>query len=166
MSSAPTGNAHAYSIEDIKRKQPKPAHPIHPQPKQATENINQKNWPFLKYPVRKTKTILAIAATLVTLIWLLRNPAVPFRPWKMELTPACSTPPPSTVLEVFQVYPPLLTAPTSATDAIPQEPNDHAFHGTTQSVEDCTVVLMEHSFGFSYGKPFVGMQSFSFWLLP
>lgn len=23
--------------------------------------------------------------------------------------------------------------------------------------DECTVLLMEHSFGFSYGKPFVGM---------
>ena len=61
------------------------------------------------------------------------------------------------LLQVFQVYPPVLT-PTSQDSALsygsPQIPATLA-HGT---ISGCVIeqVLMEHSFGYSYGMPFVG----------
>jgi hypothetical protein len=49
----------------------------------------------------------------------------------------------SSVLEVFQVYQPVLT-PSEATDE-------------TTSSSPCEVLLMQHTFAYSYGQPFVGM---------
>lgn len=47
------------------------------------------------------------------------------------------------VLEVFQVYPPV------------------AVNGSGSNGGDCKVLVMEHSFGYSYGKPFVGLLALS-----
>jgi len=51
------------------------------------------------------------------------------------------------ILEVFQVYKPLADKDT----------HKYADNENTISGKQCEVLLMEHSFGFSYGKPFVGM---------
>jgi hypothetical protein len=68
----------------------------------------------------------------------------------------------SLVLEVFQVYQPVL-APSGPTD---QTVEGDGFSNTTvigspETVASCTQLLMEHSFGFSFGHPFVGMFLYS-----
>jgi hypothetical protein len=64
----------------------------------------------------------------------------------------------SGVLEVFQVYQPVLT-PLGPTDQTIS--SDGSSNTTTivsaEGISNCTQVLMEYSFGFSYGHPFVGM---------
>jgi hypothetical protein len=50
----------------------------------------------------------------------------------------------SKVLDIFQVYAPV------------------AVNGDGDNGEDCTMLLMEHSFGYSYGKPFVGTLTIVF----
>lgn len=57
-------------------------------------------------------------------------------------------PPP---MEVFQVYPPVRVGE----EYLPED-MAHERH-------ECSVVLMQHVFGWSYGKPFVGMLQFMGW---
>jgi len=66
--------------------------------------------------------------------------------------------PSSPVLEVFQVYQPVL-APSRPTDQTIESDglSNTTAIGSTETVSSCTQLLMEHSFGFSYGHPFVGM---------
>lgn len=66
----------------------------------------------------------------------------------------------SGVLEVFQVYQPVLTpsGPTHQTISSDGSSNTTTIESTETS-SSCTLLLMEHSFGFSYGHPFVGMFS-------
>lgn len=74
---------------------------------------------------------------------------------------ATIAPPPanSSVLDVFQVYQPVLT-PSGPTDEIIL--GDGAENTTAiasaASGSSCQVVLMEHVFAYSYGQPFVGMR--------
>jgi hypothetical protein len=64
---------------------------------------------------------------------------------------------PSGVLEDFQVYQPVFT-PSGATD---ETTTDSGLENTTTiaqttATSSCQVLLMNHSFAFSYGIPFVG----------
>jgi hypothetical protein len=63
----------------------------------------------------------------------------------------------SPVLEVFQVYQPVLapSGPTDQTIDNNGSPNTTAI-GYAETSVSCTKLLMEYSFGFSYGHPFVG----------
>jgi hypothetical protein len=68
-----------------------------------------------------------------------------------------SSPSSSAILEVFQVYQPVLTPAglideTTASDGT----SNTATIGSAESMSGCTQLLMEYSFGFSYGHPFVG----------
>jgi hypothetical protein len=63
----------------------------------------------------------------------------------------------SGVLEVFQVYQPVFT-PSGATD---ETTSDDGSENTTTIAQtagskSCQILLMEHSFAYSYGLPFVG----------
>jgi len=67
-------------------------------------------------------------------------------------TPATSSAAASpTVLECFQVAPPVLT-PQGLTDS----DGSKVLSSAGASEESCTVLLMEHSFAYSYGLPFIG----------
>ncbi len=73
-------------------------------------------------------------------------------------TPTSSASPSSTaVLEVFQVYQPVLTpeGPTAETISSDGSLNTTTIE-PTGNADSCTKLLMEYSFGFSYGRPFVG----------
>ena len=71
---------------------------------------------------------------------------------------AASAPSASPILECFQVYQPVLT-PSGATDDTLS--SDGLENTTTiasaSSGSSCELLLMEHSFAFSYGMPFVGL---------
>ncbi len=54
--------------------------------------------------------------------------------------------------DVFQVHPPVLT-PAGHFAASRKTPEDGSKSGNEQI---CTELLMDHSFGFSYGHPFIG----------
>ncbi|OIW28856.1 hypothetical protein CONLIGDRAFT_561751, partial [Coniochaeta ligniaria NRRL 30616] len=62
-----------------------------------------------------------------------------------------------TVLECFQVAPPVLT-PHGASYQATESDGSEVFldAGNSASKEDRTVLLMEHSFAWSYGMPFIG----------
>jgi hypothetical protein len=70
------------------------------------------------------------------------------------------SPTPSGVLKCFQVYQPVLTPSGPSDDTVSE---DGSSNTTTiepwATTSSCTNLLMEHSFGFSYGHPFVGMCS-------
>ncbi|ESZ95746.1 putative Peptide-N4-(N-acetyl-beta-glucosaminyl)asparagine amidase A [Sclerotinia borealis F-4128] len=76
---------------------------------------------------------------------------------KYSAAPAPSATPSLAVLEVFQVYQPVLI-PTGVTDetASYDGVEETAIIASTNDATSCKVVLMEHSFGYSYGIPFVG----------
>jgi hypothetical protein len=75
-----------------------------------------------------------------------------------EIFLSYSKSPSSPVLEVFQVYQPVL-APSGPTDQTIESDgfSNTTAIGSTETVSSCTQLLMEYSFGFSYGHPFVGM---------
>lgn len=64
------------------------------------------------------------------------------------------------VLETFQVYQPVFTPSGAIDETISSNGsgNTTTIAPTAQSTS-CQVVLMDHSFGFSYGIPFVGQSS-------
>ena len=66
------------------------------------------------------------------------------------------------LLEDFQVYQPVLT-PTGVTDdtTLDNGSENTTAIGQTATSSNCEVVLMVHSFGYSYGVPFVGKCKFS-----
>ncbi|KAH9885172.1 peptide-N4-(N-acetyl-beta-glucosaminyl)asparagine amidase A [Xylariomycetidae sp. FL2044] len=63
-----------------------------------------------------------------------------------------------TVLECFQVAPPVLTPEGSSRQPASYDGSGDSPDARRSSLqkEPCTVTVMEHIFGFSYGKPFVG----------
>lgn len=63
----------------------------------------------------------------------------------------------SPVLNVFQVYQPVLTPDGATTDTISSNGSQNTTAvGQVKSGSSCQLLLMDHSFGLSYGKPFVG----------
>lgn len=86
-------------------------------------------------------SVLAIFGTIMFWNFFVHPPSGLTTPWKIFGSPFLSTQietrDSSGQLEVFQVHPPV--------------------HDSEES-SDC-LQLMEHSFGFSYGHPFVGMES-------
>ncbi|KAL2073237.1 hypothetical protein VTL71DRAFT_10561 [Oculimacula yallundae] len=120
------------------------------------------------YPVRSFKTFaFALSASCVFLFWLLAE-CVPSIEWQTVATapfvnlvkdavPASSaSPSPSSgVLEVFQVHQPVLS-PSGVPDQTTIEDGSNNTTAHTSHSTSCEALLMEHSFGFSYGKPFVG----------
>jgi hypothetical protein len=67
------------------------------------------------------------------------------------------------VLEVFQVYQPVLT-PSGATDEtiLGNGAENTTTIAQAAASSSCEVLLMDHSFGYSYGIPFVGKLEKSF----
>jgi hypothetical protein len=71
-----------------------------------------------------------------------------------------AAPTPTGLLDVFQVYQPVLT-PQGATD---QTVSSEGVEGTSTiaaaaSPDSCEVLLMDHVFAYSYGIPFVGKSA-------
>lgn len=115
--------------------------------------------------------LLAIIGACVALTLLLGN-CLPttFEQWRADHSPSASfslvkhavaapsaTPSSTAVLEVFQVYQPVLT-PSGATDDTTTGDGSENTTTIAQSgtASSCEVTLMVHSFGYSYGMPFVG----------
>ena len=60
------------------------------------------------------------------------------------------------LLEVFQVYPPVVS---TGVTGVAQDPENTPSGSSTPENEQhsqCQQILVVHSFGFSYGQPFVG----------
>ncbi|KAH7356738.1 peptide N-acetyl-beta-D-glucosaminyl asparaginase amidase A-domain-containing protein [Rhexocercosporidium sp. MPI-PUGE-AT-0058] len=121
------------------------------------------------YPVHSFKAFaLALSASCAILIWIFAE-CVPATNWQIvassptfdlvkDAAPSTSAPAPTAgVLQVFQVYQPIFTPYGILDETVLEDglesvgPIDKAPVTTS-----CETLLMEHSFGFSYGKPFVG----------
>lgn len=132
------------------------------------ENNNENN---PKRTFKKIKTfILLLLSCGFTLIWVSRtyfsgnlmNASVTSPEShlvKYSATSAASPTPSSAVLEVFQVYQPVLVPP-GVTDetASYNGVEETATIASTSDATGCKVVLMKHTFGYSYGMPFVGTE--------
>lgn len=103
--------------------------------------------------------ILLITDCLVTRSWTKVAPAnLSFPLTKNDaVASSAATPSPTGVLDVFQVYQPVIS-PSGATAEITMEngsENTSSISPTT-TLQSCQLLLMDHSFGNSYGMPFVG----------
>jgi hypothetical protein len=66
----------------------------------------------------------------------------------------------SSVLEVFQVYQPVLTSSGVTDGTILGDGSENTTSlAAAPSGTSCQIVLMQHTFAYSYGEPFVGMVS-------
>jgi hypothetical protein len=105
-----------------------------------------------------SRSFFALIMTILTLTWTLWNYPVLLRtdePQTEGKTEAAAVA--GAVLEVFQVYPPVQHLVKHQENKDFQGPNDNKDTTSTQcSSAGYEIVLMNHSFGFSYGKPFVG----------
>jgi hypothetical protein len=101
--------------------------------------------------------------------FIIRSPAEPQSlSWAAEGIDRSSNA--SKILECFQVHPPVRTSSGwntkeqlgngNADHTIPALLSEQKVHlvGEGQNERSCSVLLMDHSFGFSYGHPFVGRQ--------
>jgi len=113
--------------------------------------------------------VLALVGCGVSLFWLFSDCSLASQVGKHEVPPpahdlatkaarAPAAAASSGVLECFQVYQPVFF-PSGAVDGTIT--SDGSENTTTISpaapASSCEVLLMEHSFGFSYGIPFVGL---------
>lgn len=152
-----------------------------PGPRNANASLDsamEKRGPFLKtepHPSprgdtgRRSKAVfLTFIGCCVALIWRLNN-YLPTISWtedgKLEAgfelvkcqAPAPSATAPNGVLEVFQVYQPVLTPSEAADETTFSNGTENSTTiASTESASSCEVVLMVHSFGYSYGMPFIG----------
>jgi hypothetical protein len=108
-----------------------------------------------------------LLCSCLPLIWLLRpcspeDVADSFPDYHLvkHSAPVPAATPSSAVLEVFQVYQPVLT-PKGVTDetAADNGVEETTTIASTSEATSCKVLLMDHSFGYSYGMPFIGMSS-------
>jgi hypothetical protein len=120
-------------------------------------------------------TVLAILGCCIPLIWALNGCMFANNVQEDEISSAAfdlvkyAVPAPSAsasalaVLEVFQVYQPVLT-PSGATDEtiLGNGAENTTTIAQAAASSSCEVLLMEHSFGYSYGIPFVGKFEKSF----
>jgi hypothetical protein len=107
---------------------------------------------------------ISIVGSCIAVIWILHDctPASRLRDEGFtssifHLVKGAASASTSGVLEVFQVYQPVFT-PSGATD---ETTSDNRSENTTAIAQiaatmSCQVLLMEHSFAYSYGLPFVG----------
>jgi len=113
--------------------------------------------------------LLTFAGSCVGLFWLFSDCLVATNREQHEVTltsldlvknaaraPAAT--PSTAVLECFQVYQPVLFPSGAVDETVTSDGSDNTTTiAPTASASSCEVLLMEHSFGFSYGIPFVGM---------
>ncbi|KAK6584074.1 hypothetical protein PZA11_003804 [Diplocarpon coronariae] len=121
-------------------------------------------------PIYLTKRVVLVRLASCALLFCLLAYGTQFLDWGVPKTssrtsglirdavPRSSvTPSPSKILEVFQVYQPVLTPGGKTAETVPAN-GSHTTISTAQAAatSSCEALLMEHSFGYSYGIPFVG----------
>ncbi|TAQ91493.1 hypothetical protein B7494_g260 [Chlorociboria aeruginascens] len=76
---------------------------------------------------------------------------------KYAVTTSSAAPSTTAVLEVFQVYQPVLTPPGVVDETVSGDGSENtATISPTADLGGCQLLLMNHSFAYSYGEPFVG----------
>lgn len=131
----------------------------------GADSAHDESWvsPF----VRIFKGAIALAIVLSTAWWLLghqlsaphgNNPAITLPialpPRRHVRAPApVST---SSFLEVFQIHPPVLTVVNDGALQITDDSTNSSGQNDGRNHAVCEEVLVVHSFGYSYGHPFIG----------
>jgi hypothetical protein len=134
----------------------------------------EESWKFSRINGWRWKLpALVFVGCCVCLRWMLTD-CTPTRVWKepeaypgayqhliknaVASSSAASTP--TGVLQVFQVYQPVL-APQGAVDetVLSDGQESTTTIASASSSSSCEVVLMDHEFAYSYGIPFVGMYT-------
>lgn len=126
-----------------------------------------RNQSFLKATL-KFSPIMLFGCCCISLVWLLAWVDVP-EPLSNLIEPdysfdlvkyAAAVPAAASiaVLEVFQVYEPVF----SPSGVVDETTSSNGLENTTiitptSTVSSCELLLMDYSFGYSYGHPFVGM---------
>ncbi|TVY86261.1 Peptide-N4-(N-acetyl-beta-glucosaminyl)asparagine amidase A, partial [Lachnellula willkommii] len=112
--------------------------------------------------------LLSFATCCIGLLWIFSDCVVASHGDQHEITSAsldlarnaARTPaatPSSAVLECFQVYQPVLFPSGAVDETVTSDGSENTTTiAPTTPATSCEVLLMEHSFGFSYGIPFVG----------
>lgn len=129
----------------------------------GTENAHDESWvsPF----VRILKGVITLAIVLSTVWWssghqlsashgneptITLTNILPPRNYARAPAPAPS------LLEVFQIHPPVLTAANNGALQITDDGTNNGSQNYDQNHAICEEVLVVHSFGYSYGHPFIG----------
>jgi hypothetical protein len=114
-------------------------------------------------------SLLTFVGCCIGLFWLFSDCLVASHGEQHEVTSASldlvknaarapAATPSTAVLECFQVYQPVLFPSGAVDETVTSDGSDNTTTiAPTASASSCEVLLMEHSFGFSYGIPFVGM---------
>ena len=122
--------------------------------------------PLIGIPIRQNplKTVLTVVGiTLLALLWLTGRCSLPIRvSYPANIAPAESAQVyarglTSSLLEVFQIYPPVLTvAPGGGALELTDGSSNASVEIVDADRSTCQEVLVVHSFAFSYGQPFIG----------
>lgn len=79
---------------------------------------------------------------------------------KYAAVASSATPTPTGVLDVFQVYQPVLTPKGAVDETILSDGQENTTTiASVSSSSSCEVLLMKHDFAYSYGIPFVGKNN-------
>jgi hypothetical protein len=109
------------------------------------------------------KTAIALVIVLSTGSWFLgHQPSAPQDDGATTISPIIlpaqhfkRAPTPS-LLEVFQIHPPVLTVANNGALQITDDSNNSNSGNYGNNHQICEEVLAVHSFGYSYGQPFIG----------
>jgi hypothetical protein len=127
--------------------------------------------PYFHNKLTTRRILVVLAATLTCLTWASRSRCPPFGldalrealPTTLGANKETSTNPhqaqSTNILDVFQVHQPVFTPSDTFRKASLQNGRAGTAATMAMSSRACEAVLMEHSFGFSYGQPFVGNTS-------
>jgi hypothetical protein len=125
------------------------------------QHRTKRSWPWLLF--------LTFIGCCLSLFWLFSDCFVASHEEKHEVSPATydlvtkaarapAATPSSGVLECFQVYQPVFFPSGAVDETVTSDGLENTTTiAPTASASSCEVLLMEHSFGFSYGMPFVGL---------
>jgi len=109
------------------------------------------------------KAVIALAVVLSTVWWFIGHQLSAPRGIEAAITPSFVLPPRNyarapapSLLEVFQFHPPVLTVTNDGALAITDDSTNSNSGNYDNTHAVCEEVLVVHSFGYSYGQPFIG----------
>lgn len=129
----------------------------------GTDSAQDESW--VSRLVRVFKGVVALAIVLSTVWWFsghrhsapLGNEATITLPNILPPRNYARAPAPaSSLLEVFQIHPPVLTVANKGALQISDDRTNSSSQTYDQNHAVCEKVLVVHSFGYSYGHPFIG----------
>jgi len=128
----------------------------------GTDNAHDESW--VSRFVRIFKGVIALAIVLSTLWWFSghqlsaphgNEPTITLPNILPPRNYARASAPASSLLEVFQIHPPVLTVANNGALQITDDRTNTGSQTYDHNHAVCEKVLVVHSFGYSYGHPFV-----------